>query len=438
MDAVGKVHWSCTAWQRNNLAFGRMDVNRIGEQVNFDMLQEFCGVTRLALNIQQGLQPAVCALLQVVQGDVVFFVQPMRGHAFFGHVVHFAGAELELDGGAVGANQGGVQGLVAIHFRDGNVVLEFARYGAIQLVQGAQRQIALGQGVHNDAKAVNIQHVREGLLLLDHLAENAVERLFAAGDFSINPGSRQGDLDGFGDLAQHFTAVATSRQQGLVQYLVAIGVDGLEAAVLKLTEQGVQTQAMCNRRVNIQGFLGHAAALFRLDGVQRAHIVQAVSQLDQDDAHVTRHGQQHLAKAVGLLLRLGGKFQALQLGQTIHNLGHIGTEFFSQFLLGDVLIFDHVMQQGRHQGIGIQLPARTDFRDGNGVRDIGFATGAKLPQVGLIGETIGLPYPFYIFRVQVLRDDLGERSQRGNRWVGTFLSGLCQRRDVLFLRLATT
>src|SRR5690606_17805089 len=48
MDAVGKVHWSCTAWQRNNLAFGRMDVNRIGEQVNFDMLQEFCGVTRLA------------------------------------------------------------------------------------------------------------------------------------------------------------------------------------------------------------------------------------------------------------------------------------------------------------------------------------------------------------------------------------------------------
>ncbi len=152
-----------------------MDVNRIGEQVNFDVLQEFCGVTRLALNIQQGLQPAVCALLQIVQGDVVFFVQPVRSHAFFGHVVHFAGAELELDGGAVGANQGGVQGLVAIHFRDGNIVLEFARYGAIQLVQGAQRQIALGQGVHNDAKAVNIQHVREGLLLLDHLAENTVE-----------------------------------------------------------------------------------------------------------------------------------------------------------------------------------------------------------------------------------------------------------------------
>ena len=35
-------------------------------------------------------------------------------------------------------------------------------------------------------------------------------------------------------------------------------------------------------------------------GVHRAHVVQPVGQLDEDDAHVARHRQQHLAERLGL------------------------------------------------------------------------------------------------------------------------------------------
>jgi hypothetical protein len=51
--------------------------------------------------------------------------------------------------------------------------------------------------------------------------------------------------------------------------------------------------------------------------VQRAHVVQAVGQLDQDDAHVARHGQQHLAEVLRLRLDLALEFDFLQLGQAV-------------------------------------------------------------------------------------------------------------------------
>jgi hypothetical protein len=45
------------------------------------------------------------ALLQVGEAAFVVLVQPVRGHAGFGHAVHFGGADLELDRRAVGADQ---------------------------------------------------------------------------------------------------------------------------------------------------------------------------------------------------------------------------------------------------------------------------------------------------------------------------------------------
>src|SRR5207253_4400378 len=43
-----------------------------------------------------------------------------------------------------------------------------------------------------------------------------------------------------------------------------------------------------------------APLLVRLQVLQRAHVVQAVGKLDQHDAHVRHHRQQHLADVLGL------------------------------------------------------------------------------------------------------------------------------------------
>ena len=82
------------------------------------------------------MQPAVRADLQVGTGLVAILVEPVRGNAFLGNVVHLAGADLDLDRRAEGADEGGVQGLVAIGLGNGNVVLELAGNRLEQAVQG--------------------------------------------------------------------------------------------------------------------------------------------------------------------------------------------------------------------------------------------------------------------------------------------------------------
>ncbi len=131
--------------------------------------------------------------------------------------------------------------------------------------------------------------------------------------------------------------------------------------------------------------------------------------------HVARHGQQHLAETLGLLLGLGGEVQAVQLGQAIDQLGDFRAEFLGQLVLGDALVFHHVVQQGGGQRVRVELPARADFRDGDGVRDVGRTAGAELAQVRLIGEAVGFADAFYIFLVEIAADDFGQRCQRGDR-----------------------
>ncbi|KAG1249073.1 hypothetical protein G6F65_019271 [Rhizopus arrhizus] len=206
----------------NDLAARREHVHGIREQVDFDVFQELTGIARLALDVQQRLQPLVRALLQVVQGQVGALVEPVRRHAFLGHMMHVARAELEFHRRAVGTHQRRVQGLVAVHLGNGDVVLELAGHRAIQLVQGAQGQIALGQGMDDDAKAVDVQDIGKRLLLVDHLAIDAIERFLAAGDFGFDAGGGQRGPDRIGDLRDDLAAVAARRQHGLVQHLVAV------------------------------------------------------------------------------------------------------------------------------------------------------------------------------------------------------------------------
>src|SRR5690606_33892159 len=112
----------------------------------------------LALDVEQGLEPLMSALLQVVERDVVFFIKPMRRNAFLGDVVHVARAELEFDRGAVRTDQRCVQRLIAIELEYGDVILELSGYRPVKLVQRTQSQVAFGQGMNDYTEAIDIEH----------------------------------------------------------------------------------------------------------------------------------------------------------------------------------------------------------------------------------------------------------------------------------------
>ena len=100
-------------------------------------------------------------------------VEPVRGDARLGHLVHLGRADLHLDGHAEGAEECRVQRLVAVRLGDGDVVLELARDRLVERVQRAQREVARGHVRHEDAEAVDVEHLGERDVLLLHLLVDA-------------------------------------------------------------------------------------------------------------------------------------------------------------------------------------------------------------------------------------------------------------------------
>ncbi|MOA21569.1 hypothetical protein D3C78_1420680 [compost metagenome] len=129
-----------------------------------------------------------------------------------------------------------------------------------------------------------------------------------------------------------------------------------ERQVLQFAVGLVQAQAVGDGRINFQR-LGCNAAPFAARHVrQRAHIVRAVGQLDEDDAHIAGHGQQHLAKRFSLVFLAGIELQLVQLGQSVDQLGHRQAEALGQIVLGDAAVFHGIVHQRRHQRRRIELP----------------------------------------------------------------------------------
>jgi hypothetical protein len=133
------------------------------------------------------------------------------------------------------------------------------------------------------------------------------------------------------------------------------GMQRAEAEVLQLGLDQVHAQPLGDGRVDLQRFHRDAPARFRGLRAQRAHVVQAVGQLDQDDAQVARHRQQHLAETLrGGFLAIG-EAQLVQLGDAIDQFGHGLAELRGQVLARERRVLDGVVQD-RGDSVSMSRP----------------------------------------------------------------------------------
>ena len=87
--------------------------------------------------------------------------------------------------------------------------------------------------------------------------------------------------------------------------------------------------------------------------LQRAHVVQAIGEFDQDDSDVVDHRQHHLAKILGLLLLAGGEIYSADFGDALDDMRYLFSELLANVDDGDRGVFDGIVQQARGYGNGI-------------------------------------------------------------------------------------
>ncbi|RMS61260.1 hypothetical protein ALP63_05250 [Pseudomonas syringae pv. aceris] len=406
---VGEIHCRRAFGQLHDPAFGGENVDFVREQVDLDAFDEFQRVAGALLHFQYALDPlsgtSVSALgLLIVTG----LVQPVRRDAVVGHFFHFAGANLDLDRHAMHPEQRRVQGLIAVGLGDRDVILESAGQRFVQIMYSAKHAIAGVDLVDDDAERVDIHDLVEGATLAAHLLVDAIQMFLPPTDVAFDAIDGQTMTQGLFDLVDQFLAIAPGALDRLVDSRGAHRVHRLEAQVLEFDTHTVHAQPIGDGRIDFEGFLGDAPTLFARQDFQRAHVVQAVGELDQNDANVARHGHGHFLEVFRLGFGLGLEIHLGQFADPIDQfrdgLAKLGAERF----LGNPGVFDDVMQHRSHQALMVHVHVGKNVRHRKGMGDVGFTAATALAIVGLFGVEIRSADQIDLVLAEVGRQSVGE------------------------------
>lgn len=121
---------------------------------------------------------------------------------------------------------------------------------------------------------------------------------------------------------------------------------------------------------------------------QRAHIVQAVSKLYDDNPYIVRHCDKHFADVFRLYLLAGDIRDFADFGNGVYKRCNIVAEVLSQLVERDRRILNNVMQQRRLNRLVVHAEIYQYHRAGSRMAVIPLARFAKLPLVSLLSEII--------------------------------------------------
>jgi hypothetical protein len=262
--------------------------------------------------------------------------------------------------------------------------------GREAIVHDAECAVAVVARVRDDAEPEQIVDRLEVATAL-HLREDRVEVLGPAADLRLDPRRLEALFQLHAHLRQERLALLVLRLHALGEIGVHVGLEHLEAQVLELALDRRHAEPVRERRVDVARLERDAVHLLGRQVLDRAHVVQAVGELDEDDAQIARHRQQHLAEVLGLRRFLAIEVEAGQLRHALDEGRDLAAEALLDVLERDGCVLDDVVEQRR--GHDRRVRARVEQldeqqRDGDGVRHVRLARAALLLAVRGRGEVV--------------------------------------------------
>ncbi len=198
-------------------------------------------------------------------------------------------------------------------------------------------------------------------------------------------------LDAAADALDEVAAAALVEPlEPLGDRFVGVGLELAEGERLHLGHELVHADPLGERGVDVHRLAGDAAALVRvLQMMERAHVVQPVGELHQQDADVVRHGEQELAQILGGALALALRLDLGELGDAVDQPGDVLAEQFLDLGRGRQRVLDRVVEDGGDDRLVVEPEVGEDAGDLDRVAVIGIARGAGLRAVRLHREDVG-------------------------------------------------
>ena len=205
-------------------------------------------------------------------------------------------------------------------------------------------------------------------------------------------------------------ALAALLRDAFGDVVIRIRVEIAQREIFEIPLHPPDAQAVRDRRVDLERLARDRLLLRRRQRRQRAHVVQAVGELDDDDADVLGHRQEHLAQVLDLRVFLRLIRDARQLGDAVDERGDLVAEARGDFFARDDRVFDDVVEQRGGDRRAVHLEIGQDRGDGERVLDVRLAGGPALLAMRALGDSVNTLEPRGIERGVVTADVLDEIS----------------------------
>ena len=360
VDGVGEVERGRAAGEVLHFALRGEDEDLVLEEVDLERLEEL-GRVLVALGLDQLAQPGHLLALGVAAAALL--VGDVGGDPVLGQLVHFIGPDLDLERLALGTDHGRVKRLVHVGLRHRDEVLETAWERLPERVDDPDRAVAVLDRADDHPHRGQVEDLVELAALLRHLRVDRVEVLGAAGDLGLDPELAElvaEEAAGLGDVDLALVALLGDE---LLDLGVLARVKGGEGEVLQLPFDRVDTEPVGQRRVDLQRLARYRELLLLRQGAERAHVVEAVGQLDQDHPDVGGHRDHHLAVVLRLPLVAALEGDPGQLRDAVDQLRDLLAELLADLVEAGAGVLDRVVEQGGAEGGGVEAHAGADLGD---------------------------------------------------------------------------
>jgi hypothetical protein len=190
-------------------------------------------------------------------------------------------------------------------------------------------------------------------------------------------------------LAHVLLAVGATLADHRLDLLVLARVQRREGEVLELPLELVDPEPVGQRRVDLERLLRLLDLLLLAEVLDRAHVVEAVGELDQDHTHVLRHCHDHLPVVLRLGLLAALELDPRQLGDALDELRDLVAELVANLLDVRACVLDDVVEESGRDRLLVQPQLRADLRSAPGMLDELLARATLLARMRRCGEAEG-------------------------------------------------
>ena len=176
-------------------------------------------------------------------------------------------------------------------------------------------------------------------------------------------------------------ALLTLLLDALDEVIVFLGLEITQAEVFEFPFDVRDAEAVCERRVDFDGLFRDALLLLARHVFERPHVVQAVRELDHDDADVLCHREEHLAVRLELLLLARLVLDARELCHAVDEFRDFLAEHLLELFRRVDRVLDDIMEERRRDRDVVDMELRENLGDVQRMDDVLLARNALLPLV---------------------------------------------------------